>query len=162
MEQLKSTLLYMELNNKARNGAVSDRNLTERRFKTLLYYLRLVGIPLNKKSASAVNIVYNGFVIVCFYITIVSIYTDSYVHRHELGYVMKKIRVLLGMNLVTWLHFSFRYDTFIYSVITFLCIMPQSWKVAVSIPNEVIGFFTIDLILPASLWSWDWLSLKQK
>jgi hypothetical protein len=36
-----------------------------------------------------------------------------------------------------------------------------SWKVAGSMPNEVIGFF-IGLTLPAALWPWGLLSLKQK
>jgi hypothetical protein len=108
MELLKSTLLHTERNNKTRNVAASDMNLTERRFKTFLYYLRLVGIPLNITSPSAANTVYNGVIIVCFYITTISIYMDSYVHRHELDYVMRKIRVLLGMNLVTWIHLSIR------------------------------------------------------
>jgi hypothetical protein len=37
-----------------------------------------------------------------------------------------------------------------------------SRKVAGSVPDEVIGFFSIDLILPAALWHWSQLSLEQK
>jgi hypothetical protein len=134
MELLKSTLLHAERHSKTRNGDASDRDLTERRFKTFLYYLRLGGIPLNIRSPSAVHTVYNGVIIVCFYITTISIYTDSYVHRHELEYVMRKIRVLLGMNLVTWLHFSFRYDTVIYFVTTLLGTMPQAGRSRLHFP----------------------------
>jgi hypothetical protein len=34
-----------------------------------------------------------------------------------------------------------------------------SRKVAVSIPDEVIRCFSIDLVLPAALWPWGLLSL---
>jgi hypothetical protein len=37
--------------------------------------------------------------------------------------------------------------------------MLQALKVAGSIPDEVIGFFLVDLILPAALWPWGRLSL---
>jgi hypothetical protein len=37
-----------------------------------------------------------------------------------------------------------------------------SRKVAGSSPDEVIGFFSIDLIIPAALWPWGRLSLEQK
>jgi hypothetical protein len=116
------------INSTMNNEVASGDSLTERRFKTLLYLLRLVGIPLNIKSVSAVNIMYNATFIVCYYITMISLYTDTYVHRHELVHVMRKIHVLLGMNLVAWIHFSLRYDKFTYFIIKFLIIGQCIWQ----------------------------------
>jgi hypothetical protein len=40
--------------------------------------------------------------------------------------------------------------------------MLQARKVVGSIPDEVIGDFSIDLIIPAALWPWGRLSLQEK
>jgi hypothetical protein len=86
----------------------SDNNLSKSRFKTILSLLRLGGIPLNEKSVSVVNTMYNATIIICFYITTLCLYMDSYVHRDQLVQAMKKIRILVGMQLVAWTHFSLR------------------------------------------------------
>jgi hypothetical protein len=85
-----------------------NNNLNENRFKELLFILRLAGIPLNKKSVSRVNAVYNATAIVCFYITNFCVCVDTFVHRHQLVYAMKKFRALLGMQIITWTQFSVR------------------------------------------------------
>lgn len=96
------------MNNTISTVIGSDNRLSESRFKTILSLFRLGGIPLNKKSVSVVNTVYNATIIVCFYITTLCLYMDSYVHRAQLVQAMKKIRILVGMQLITWTHFSLR------------------------------------------------------
>jgi hypothetical protein len=80
----------------------------ERRFKVLLFLYRIGGIPLNMKSVSRLNAVYNASLIVCFYITYFCAGVDTFVHRHELSLTMKNFRVFFGMLLFTWSHFSVR------------------------------------------------------
>jgi hypothetical protein len=96
------------MNNTINTDIGSDNSLNESRFKTILSLFRLGGIPLNKKSVSVVNTIYNATIIVCFYITTLCLYMDSYVHRTQLVQAMKKIRILVGMQLITWTHFSLR------------------------------------------------------
>lgn len=85
-------------------------SLNERRFKTVLCLFRLGGIPLNRNTISAANTFYNVSIILCFYITTICLYMDSYVHRSQLVQAMRRIRILVGMQLITWTHFSLRYD----------------------------------------------------
>jgi len=85
-----------------------NNSLIESRFKVPLFLFRLGGIPLNMKSVSRLNAVYNATVIMCFYITIICVCVDTFVHRHQLKLAMQKFRVLLGLQLTMWTHFSAR------------------------------------------------------
>jgi hypothetical protein len=83
-------------------------NLHESRFKTILFTFRLIGLPIKLKSVSRINTVYNATIVVCFYITAVSLYMDTFVHRHQLEYAMKKLRLFISVILAAWMHLSFR------------------------------------------------------
>ena len=85
-----------------------NSGLTESRFKVLLFIFRLGGIPLNVKSVSRLNAVYNTTVIVCFYITNICVCVDTFVHRHQSKLAMQKFRILLGLQMTMWTHFSAR------------------------------------------------------
>jgi hypothetical protein len=85
-----------------------NNSLFESRFKVLLFIFRLGGIPLNMKSISRLNAVYNATVIVCFYITNFCVCADTFVHRHQLKLAMQKFRVLLALQMAVWSHFSAR------------------------------------------------------
>jgi hypothetical protein len=100
-------VLRMECINSEGN-IVSSSNKYYYRFNTILSLLRLGGIPLTKKSTTKVTMVYNVTIIVCFYITNVCLCMDAFVHRRELVECMKKIRLVIPLQLVMWTHFSLR------------------------------------------------------
>ena len=92
----------------ARSHTSHNNSHIENRFKVLLFLYRLGGIPLYMKSVSRLHAVYNVSLIVCFYITYICVGVDTLVHRHQLTLAMQKLRIYLGMLMVTWLHFSIR------------------------------------------------------
>ena len=92
----------------AKTDTSHDNKCSESRFKVLLFLYRMGGIPLNMKSVSRLYAVYNGSLIVCFYITYFCVGVDTFIHRHQLSLAMKNFRIFLGMLMVTCLHFSVR------------------------------------------------------
>jgi hypothetical protein len=95
--------------NKSKTEVSCDNNLNQNRFKTLLYFLRLGGIPLQIKSLSKVNRLYKTVCVVCYYSSFTCAFMDTFVHRYDLTEAMKKVRVFFAMSLVAWMHFSLRY-----------------------------------------------------
>jgi len=85
-----------------------NKSLIESRFKVLLFLYRMGGIPLNMKSVSRLNAIYNVSLIVCFYVTNIGVGVDMLVHRQELTLAMKNFRTYLGMLMTISLHFSVR------------------------------------------------------
>jgi hypothetical protein len=85
-----------------------SNSIIENRFKVLLFLYRMGGIPLNKKSVSRLNAVYNVSIIVCFYITTICVGVDTIIHRQQLSLAMQRFRIYLGMLMGKWLHFSVR------------------------------------------------------
>ena len=83
-------------------------NLHENRFKILLFIFRMGGLPIKLKPVSSINTVYSATIIVCFYLTIVSLFMDAFVHRGQLVYAMKKLRVFIGLSIAVWMHLCFR------------------------------------------------------
>jgi hypothetical protein len=92
----------------AKTDTSYNKKFNESRFKVLLFLYRMGGIPLNMKSVSRLNAVYNVSLIVCFYIKNFCVGMDTFVHRHHLSLAMKNFRIFLGMVIFTWLHFSVR------------------------------------------------------
>jgi len=91
-----------------RSHSSNNNSLVENRFKVILFLYRIGGIPLNKKSVSTLNALYNATVIVCFYIIYICVSVDLLVHRHQLKLAMQTLRVYLAMIMITWTHFSVR------------------------------------------------------
>jgi hypothetical protein len=100
---------YMEDTNiKTRNDTTCE-NVTETRFKILLFLIRFAGIPVNVKSVSTVNAIYNVTAIVFCYTITAFLHMDTIVRRHQLQDVMNKIRALFVIYSIMWAHMSLRY-----------------------------------------------------
>ena len=99
------------IQNKSKTVVSCDNEINQRRFKTLLYFLRLGGIPLQIKSLSKLHSLYKTVCVVCYYSTFVCGFMDTFVHRHDLNEAVKKLRINFAMSLVAWMHFSLRYVT---------------------------------------------------
>jgi hypothetical protein len=89
-------------------NASGCNNLHDRRFKILLFIFRLGGVPFNLKSVSRIYTVYSASIILCFYITAVSLFMDTFVHRGQLVYAVKKLRVIFVTTIIVWMHLSLR------------------------------------------------------
>jgi len=59
-------------------------------------------------SVSRLYAVYNATVIICFYVTNICVCVDTFVNRHQLKLAIQKFRVLLGLQMTMWTHFSAR------------------------------------------------------
>jgi hypothetical protein len=87
----------------------SERDLSQRRFGTILLLFKLAGIPLNTYSVSRVQSIYNIITAVCYYVTVSSSFMDLHVNRNNLEELMKSIRLCLAMTFVTVIDIFFRY-----------------------------------------------------
>jgi len=89
-------------------NASGCNNLHESRFKILLFIFRLSGLPIKLKRVSRIYAVYSATIMVCFYITTVCLFMETFVHRRQLDYVMKKLRLFLAFAVALWMHISIR------------------------------------------------------
>jgi hypothetical protein len=102
----------MEYINKERSTEFScDNSLHQSRFKSTLSILQLGGNPLNITSLSNVYKFYYPVGVVCYYITLICIFMDVYVHRYDLEQCMKKTPMFLVFSLCEWMKFALRYVT---------------------------------------------------
>ena len=84
------------------------KGLSESRFSSIIFFLRLAGIPLKMKKMSITYAIYMITVNFCACCTVLGMFVDVYVHRDDLGHVMTSIRALFPVVDVVWLYFSCR------------------------------------------------------
>jgi len=96
------------INDSTKTNASGRSNLYETRFKILLFVFRQGGLPIKLKAVSKIYTVYSATIIVCFYITTVCLFMDTFVQRRQLDYTMKKLRAFLAFAITVWMHITFR------------------------------------------------------
>jgi len=81
---------------------------SEIRFRWIIFFLRLAGIPFKMQRMSTLYAIYMITVIICTCITLLSMFVDVYVHRGDLGHVVKNIRISITVASLVWIYFSSR------------------------------------------------------
>jgi len=78
------------------------------RFGSIIFLLRVAGIPLKMKKMSTLYAIYMITAISCTCTTFVGMFADVYIHRGDLGHVMTNIRASIWVTNVLWMLFYYR------------------------------------------------------
>jgi len=84
------------------------KGLSEIRFRSTIFLLRMAGIPFQMKKVSTIYAVYMVTVIVCCFSTILGMFFDVYVHWDDLGHAMTTMRILFPFTNIIWIFSYFR------------------------------------------------------
>jgi hypothetical protein len=79
------------------------KGLSEIRFGSMIFLLRMAGIPLKLKEISTIYAVYMITVIVCTCSTYIGIFVEVYIHWDDLGRAMTSIRMFIPYTNVIWI-----------------------------------------------------------
>jgi len=83
--------------------------LLDSRFSSIIFLLRLAGIPLRMKTISNIYAIYMLTAIFCTCTTVLGMFVDVCVNRDDLGHIMKNIRVLIAVVNNLWIYAYARY-----------------------------------------------------
>jgi len=82
--------------------------LSDNRFGSMIFLLRIAGIPIKVKKISTIYNIYMKTVIICSCSTIIGMFVDVYIHRDDLGRAMTTMRLLISFTNVMWIFYYFR------------------------------------------------------
>ncbi|PNF24032.1 hypothetical protein B7P43_G08628 [Cryptotermes secundus] len=81
-------------------------DVTENRFRTILTFLRMAGVPINTKHASILHSTYNVLMTINAYALSLAFYMDMIIYNDDLKHFMKTFRLVNSSSLVYWLHLN--------------------------------------------------------
>jgi len=84
------------------------KGISNSRFGSIIFLLRLAGIPLKMKKMSTLYAVYMVIVVSSTCTTVLGMFVDVYIHRDDLGHVMTNSRISIGLTNVLWMFFYCR------------------------------------------------------
>jgi hypothetical protein len=79
------------------------------RFSSIIFLLRLAGIPFKLKKISYVYTIYMITAIFSTFTTVIGMFVELCVHRDDLGHAMKNIRMLIPTTNNLWIYAYARY-----------------------------------------------------
>jgi hypothetical protein len=84
------------------NEVPKVKGMSNSRFGSIIFLLRLAGIPFQMKKMSTLYAIYMITVISSTYTTFVGMVVDVYIHRDDLEHAMTNIRVSIAVINVIW------------------------------------------------------------
>jgi hypothetical protein len=84
------------------------RNLSQSRFGSVIFLIRMVGIPCKLKKISTIYAIYMTTVFISASTTYLGMFVDVYVHWEDLGRAMTALRGLIGFTSCMWIFSYFR------------------------------------------------------
>jgi len=86
------------------------KGLSNSRFGSIVFLLRMAGIPFKMKKISNIYALYMITVIICSCSTFIGMFVDVYIHRDELGRAMTNLRVSIPYTNLLFIYFYCRYE----------------------------------------------------
>ena len=90
---------YFDMNRRE----TKPNGLSDNRFGSMIFLLRMAGIPIKMKKISTIYNIYMKTVIICSCSTILGMLVDVYIHRDELGRAMTTMRASFPLTNVMWI-----------------------------------------------------------
>jgi hypothetical protein len=90
-----------------KTASLHAEDLTERRFNLMFLFLRIGGIPINRKGASCLRFLYNTMANICMYNLYLE-FTMDVISRRDLEYGIVKVRFFLVTTVVMWMQLYLR------------------------------------------------------
>jgi hypothetical protein len=90
------------------NEILKVKELSNSRFGSIIFLLRLAGIPFKMKKMSTIYAIYMITAISCTCTTFIGMFVDVYIHRNDLGHAMTNIRASIAFTNSMWLFFYCR------------------------------------------------------
>jgi hypothetical protein len=87
------------------NEVPEVKSLSNVRFGSINFLLRLSGIPFQLKKMSTLYAIYMITVIASSCTTFVGMIVDVYIHRDDLGHAVTNIRVSIALTNALWMFF---------------------------------------------------------
>ena len=84
------------------------KGLSEIRFGSMIFLLRMAGIPFQMKKVSTVYAIYMNTVIICSSTTYLGVLVHVYLHCDDLVLAMTTVRVLIPFTNMMWIFSYFR------------------------------------------------------
>ena len=79
------------------------KGLSDSRFSTMIFLLRVAGIPFKMKKISTLYFIYMVTVSLCTATTYLGIFVDEFVNKDDLGRAMTSMRAFIASTNAIWI-----------------------------------------------------------